>query len=166
MFLTRKQAEFQAHIQNTRHQYNMPAFEKRIDRACNREGIAKRFDDPMVATSVEVDTQLMDALHQQILVIERTIAQQMPHHDPVAIHLLRSLPGIGKILALVIYYEIQDIARFPQVDNFISYARLVKCPHESAGKRTTGKHSKIGNVHLKWAFSEAVVLFKPGTTDW
>jgi transposase len=31
----------------------------------------------------------------------------------------------------------------------------VKCAHESAGKRKTGKNSKIGNVHLKWAFSEA-----------
>ena len=162
MFLTRKHAEFQAHIQNTRHQYNIPAFEKRIDRASNREGIAKRFDDPMVATSIEVDAHLMDALHQQILVIERTIGEQVPHHDPVAVQLVRTVPGFGKILSLVIYYEIEDIARFPRVDNFISYARLVKCPHESAGKRTTGKHSKIGNVHLKWAFSEAACLFLRG----
>lgn len=56
-------------------------------------------------------------------------------------------------------YEIQDISRFPKVGNFISYARLVKCPHESAGRRTTGKNAKIGNVHLKWAFSEAACLF-------
>ena len=35
----------------------------------------------------------------------------------------------------------------------------MKCSHESAGKKTTGKNSKIGNVHLKWAFSEAACLF-------
>ena len=35
----------------------------------------------------------------------------------------------------------------------------MKCPHESAGKRVKGGHNKIGNSHLKWAFSEAAVLF-------
>jgi transposase len=87
------------------------------------------------------------------------ITETVVHHDQVALHLLQSEPGIGKVLALVILYEIQDINRFPQIGNFISYARLIKCAHESAGKRTTGKNTKIGNVHLKWAFSEAACLF-------
>ena len=113
----------------------------------------------MVRASVEADAALMDALHKQILAVERQIIAQVPEHDPVAVHLLRSIPGVGKILALVIFYEIHDINRFPRVGNFISYARLVKCAHESAGKRRTGKNSKIGNVHLKWAFSEAACLF-------
>lgn len=113
----------------------------------------------MVATSIQVDSQLMDALHQQILLIERKLSEQVPHHDPVAVQLLRTIPGIGKTLAMVIIYEIQDVRRFPRVGNFISYARLVKCAHESAGKKTTGRNSKIGNVHLKWAFSEAACLF-------
>jgi transposase len=51
------------------------------------------------------------------------------------------------------------VHRFPQVGNFISYARLVKCPHESAGKKSGSANNKIGNAHLKWAFSEAAVLF-------
>jgi len=40
-----------------------------------------------------------------------------------------------------------------------SYARLVKCAKESAGKRTGTSGKKIGNTYLKWAFSEAAVLF-------
>ena len=72
---------------------------------------------------------------------------------------LRSVPGIGQILALVILYEIHDIHRFPTVQDFVSYARLVKCSRESAGKRHGTSGSKIGNVHLKWAFSEAAALF-------
>ncbi len=67
--------------------------------------------------------------------------------------------GIGKILALVILYEIHEIDRFPTVQDFVSYARLVKCAKESAGKRHGSSGAKIGNVHLKWAFSEASVLF-------
>jgi transposase len=72
---------------------------------------------------------------------------------------MTSVPGIGKILALVILYEIHDINRFATVQDFVSYARLVKCAKEPAGKRHGSSGKKIGNVHLKWAFSEAFVLF-------
>jgi transposase len=72
---------------------------------------------------------------------------------------LRTVHGIGKVLSLVILYEIHDIRRFPRVQDFASYARLVKCSKESAGKRYGTSGKKIGNVHLKWAFSEAAVLF-------
>jgi transposase len=41
-------------------------------------------------------------------------------HDLLCMHLLRSIPGVGQILALVILYEIHDIHRFPQVGSFIS----------------------------------------------
>ena len=68
------------------------------------------------------------------------------------------MPGIGKILALVLLYEIHDIHRFPRVQDFVSYCRLVKCAKESDGKRYGYAGTKIGNAHLKWAFSEAAVL--------
>ena len=45
---------------------------------------------------------------------------------------------------------------------FLSYARLVRCAHESAGKKkgSGGKGAKkIGNAHLRWAFAEAACLF-------
>jgi len=51
------------------------------------------------------------------------------------------------------------IARFEKVGNFLSYSRLVKCAKESAGKRYGTSGSKIGNVHLRWAFGEAACLF-------
>jgi len=43
------------------------------------------------------------------------------------------------------------------VQDFVSCSRLVKCPRESAGKKQGTTNKKIGNVHLKWAFSEATV---------
>ena len=72
------------------------------------------------------------------------------------------MPGIGRILTLVILYEIEDIHRFPTVQQFCSYARLVKCSQESAGKTYGYSGKKIGNAYLKWAFSEAAVLFLKG----
>jgi len=55
------------------------------------------------------------------------------------------------------------------VQDFASYSRLVKCKHESAGKTYGTGGGKIGNVHLKWAFSEAAVLFlrkNPEAQEW
>jgi len=45
------------------------------------------------------------------------------------------------------------------VQDFVSYCRLVKSAKESGGKKLGTSGKKIGNVHLKWAFSEAAVLF-------
>jgi transposase len=59
-------------------------------------------------------------------------------------------------------YEIHDINRFPSIEDFASYCRLVKPARESAGKRYGSGGAKIGNAHLKWAFSEAAVLFLRG----
>lgn len=73
--------------------------------------------------------------------------------------LLRTVPGIGQVLAFSILYEIERIERFPRVQEFLSYSRMLKCSKESAGKRYGSSGSKIGNVHLKWAFSEAAILF-------
>ena len=97
----------------------------------------------------------MTLLNQLELFITRQAKQQDQH----SFYLLRSVPGIGKILALTILYEIHDIARFPRVQEFVSYCRLVKCSRQSAGKHYGFSGKKIGNAHLKWAFSEAAVLF-------
>jgi hypothetical protein len=79
-------------------------------------------------------------------------------HDVNAFYRLRSVPGIGKILAVVLLYEIHDIHRFPRVQDFVSYCRLVKCAKQSDGKHYGYAGAKIGHAHLKWAFSEAAVL--------
>jgi len=158
-YFMHQQSELLTHIQNTNSQYNLPTFPKQIGRPGNREGLAERFEDPSVRRSIQADLDLLDVYHRLLLDLEAQVKQQAKFHDPVALHLLQTIPGVGKVLALVILYEIQDIRRFPKVGNFISYARLVKCAHESAGKRTKGGHNKVGNAHLKWAFSEAAVLF-------
>jgi transposase len=91
--------------------------------------------------------------------VELTIVTTAQHHDAHTLYLLHTVPGIGKILSLVLLYEIHQIDRFPRVQEFASYCRLVKCAKESAGKRSGTAGTKIGHAHLKWAFSEAAVLF-------
>ena len=90
------------------------------------------------------------------------IVKTAKQHDANTLYLLQTVPGIGKILSLVLLYEIHQIERFPRVQDFVSYCRLVKCAKESAGKRYGTSGNKIGNAYLKWAFSEAAVLFLRG----
>src|SRR5262245_22243654 len=50
------------------------------------------------------------------------------------------------------------MARFPRVQDFASYGRLVKWATESAGKRLGTSRKNLGHAHLKWALSEAATL--------
>jgi transposase len=159
LHLARKRGQLLAHIQNTVHQYNLPALEKRIAYPANREGVAEHFPDPAVRLSIELDLALLERYDTLLTELELAIVRQAKRHDGDAFHRLRSVPGIGKILALTILYEIHDIRRFDRVQEFASYARLVKCAKESAGKRLGTSGAKMGNAHLKWAFSEAAVHF-------
>jgi transposase len=160
-FLVRRRAEALVHLANTNSQYNQPPFAKKLAYAANRAelDIAARFRDPSVQKNVAVDLALLDAYDTQISEPELYLSRTAKVDDVQAIHRLRSVPGIGKVLALILLYEIHDIRRFPEVGQFLSYARLVRCTHESAGKKQGTGGNKIGNAHLKWAFSEAACLF-------
>lgn len=161
MYLVHKRAETMAHIQNTNSQYNLPPFEKKIDRASNRQAleIPKRFDAPHVQKTMEIDLALLDHLDKQIRQLEWYLQKNAQVEDGNTLARLRSIPGVGPILALVFLYEIHDIRRFEKVGQFLSYCRLVRPQHESAGKSKTGVgKKKIGNPNLRWAFGEAVLL--------
>ncbi len=157
--LMRKRAELLAHIQNTNSQYNLPEIGKKLAYKANREGVEEHFPDPSVRKTIEMDVALSDHYDKLLGEGELSITRTAKGHDAQSFARLQSVPGIGQILALVILYEIQDIARFPRVQDFLSYGRLVKCAKESAGKRYGLSGKKIGNPQLKWAFSEAATLF-------
>lgn len=84
-------------------------------------------------------------------------------HDAQPLYRLQAIPGIGKLLRLVLLYESHDITRFPRVQDVVSYCRLVKGAKESAGKRYGTAGTKSGHAYLQWAFSEAAVLFLRNT---
>jgi transposase len=159
LHLVRKRGQLLAHIQNTRAQYQLPEFGRRLAYPANRAGVSEHFPDPSVRKSIDVDLALLERYDDLITDLELTIVREAKRHDGDAFHRLRSVPGIGKVLALTILYEIHDITRFDRVQEFASYARLVKCQQQSGGKTLGTGGAKMGNVHLKWAFSEAAVLF-------
>ena len=159
-YLVHKRAELIAHIQITNAQYNLPPFTKKLIYANNRAElrVAERFPEGPVRKSIQINLALVDALDEQLADVELYLERTVKVEDPQSYHRLRTIPGVGKILALVLLYEIHDIRRFADAGDFLSYARLVRCVHKSAGKTLGHGGKKIGNAHLKWAFSEAVCL--------
>jgi transposase len=130
---TRKRAELLAHIQNTASQDLLPTLGK-IAYHGNRVGGAEQFHDPEVRKSMETNLALIDEYDRLLTELELHVTQTAKVHDVNAFYRLRSVPGIGKILALVLLYEIHAIHRFPRVQDFVSYCRLVKCAKQSDGK--------------------------------
>ena len=153
-----KRSELLSHIQNTRSQYNLPEFNKCISRKRNRAGISEQFEDISVRKSIELNLTLIKQYDTLLNDVELYLTRHAKEHDPNNLYLLHTIPGVGKILALVLLYEIHDINRFERVQNFTSYSRLIKPQKKSAGKVTGSGNRKIGNAYLKWAFSEATLL--------
>src|ERR687887_971983 len=134
MHLMRKRAELLAHVQQTNSQYNLPEIGKKIAYKANRDGVAERFADPAVQKTIEVDLALIDHYDRLLREMELTILKTAKQHNAQALYRLQSVPGIGKILSLVLLYEMHDITRFPRVQHCVSSCRLVKCAKASAGK--------------------------------
>ncbi|MCP4547316.1 MAG: IS110 family transposase, partial [bacterium] len=104
-----------SHIQNTITQYNLPPYEKRIDQAKNRADLLDHFEDEDLQMTVAADMVLLDSYDETIDELELYLENRAKVHDAATFYLLRSIPGIGKILSLTILYEIHEISRFPSV---------------------------------------------------
>jgi transposase len=102
---------------------------------------------------VAQELQALDALQDQIAQLEQRIRQRITLSP--SIQLLKSLPGVGDILAIVVDREIGSIDRFDTSGQFTSYAGLVPTVHASGGKTRFGHMRKPCNQYLKWAFIEA-----------
>jgi transposase len=159
MPLMRTRAELLTPIQQTTSQDNLPEIGKKIAYKANRNGVAERFLDPAVQKSIAVDLALIDHDDRLLRAMALTIRRTAKQHDANTLYLLRTVPGIGEILSLVLLYAIHDIHRFPRVQDCVSSCRLVKCAQASAGKRYGTSGTKMGNAYLQWAFADIAVLF-------
>ena len=164
--LVHQRAELLAHIQNTNSQYNLPEIDKKLAYKANRQGVADHFPDPSVRKTMALDVALIDHYDKVLGEVELYLTRTAKVHDVQTFARLQSVPGIGQTLALVLLYEIQDISRFPRVQDFVSYCRLVKCAKESNHKRLGTSGKKIGKVHLRWALAVRVIESSPSPRSW
>jgi transposase len=133
MHLARKHGELLTHVPNTNSQYNLPAIGYKIADKTNRDGIAERFADPAVQNSIEVDLALIGAYDERLRDVDLPLVNPATHHDAQTLYLLQTVPGIGKILSLVLLYEIHRIDRCPRVQDFASYSAWSSGPRNPPG---------------------------------
>lgn len=108
---------------------------------------------PDVALAMEANRAVSQALGQQIEALEKRLKERV--HLRPEYRLLKTVPGIGEILATTIMLETGSIGRFAQVGNFSSYCRCVESLRESNGKKKGEGNTRNGNKYLAWAFVEA-----------
>jgi len=96
-------------------------------------------------------------LRSQIAQATRMFRQQMVR-DPVA-RILRTISGMGIVLAYTVLAEVGDFHRFPTGRHLSSYACLVPVAQDSGdddGSAPQGRHiGHAGRRTLQWAFIEA-----------
>lgn len=161
-FFVRQRAALKGHIKVLTHQYNMPIIEGNLKDTSVREKIREQFSDTSARQSIATNVNLINYYTTQITALESYIKQNAKLDDYLSFTILKSIKGMGDVLAMTVLYEIHTITRFATVQKFASYARLIKCKAESAGKIYGTSGNKIGNAHLKWAFSEVAALYLRG----
>ena len=113
-------------------------------------------EEEHLVLSAQANLDSINFLKQKIQALEKAIKKKVKLKK--AFHYLKTVPGIGDILALTIMLEVGDINRFPKVGNFTSYCRCVPSRRLSDGKSKGRGNRKNGNRYLSWAFTEAVHL--------
>jgi transposase len=110
--------------------------------------------------------QLLDQLREEIQRVEKWMRQNVPEDEVV--QWLKTLPGVGLILAHVIRAEIGQLERFPSHRHLASYAGLAPLSDDSADRHGRRHCSAACNHTLRWALIEATtgVLATKGTKAW
>lgn len=108
---------------------------------------------PETRNSVDEQLKLLDQVSGQIEQIEKHIREVVK--DTPMMQLIKSLPGVGDILAIVIALEIGDVNRFSSAEHLASYSGTVPRVSSSGGKTHYGRVRPDVNHYLKWAYIEA-----------
>ena len=92
--------------------------------------------------------------------LQRRLLRGLEQHPLLKqrVELLRSIRGVGEVLALSWALEIVEPQRFGALGRVVSYSGLCSAQRESAGKTQRGPLSKQRNKHLQRVLIEAAKL--------
>jgi len=108
---------------------------------------------PAVRTAIAANLAVIETLDTVIAGIQAQVLEVIkptPRHQQ-----LKTLCGVGDVLAPTIALETGEIERFKSVGNYSSYCRVVESRRESNERKKGEGNKKCGNRYLAWAFSEA-----------
>jgi transposase len=125
----------------------------KIIKALNVEHLDGVFPNPDHVLALKANLAVMKSADAQIEILEKAVQDRVKLRPQF--RFLKTVPGIGSILALTIMLETGEIERFAGVGNYASYCRCVGSQKISNGKRKGSGNTKNGNKYLGWAFVEA-----------
>ena len=99
-----------------------------------------------------------EAEHLRMTILEATLGiRELSEREPYAekIGLLRGIPGIGIITAMIIMTELETINRFGNFDKLCSFIGLIPTTHSSGEKENIGEITHRGNSFLRGALVES-----------
>ena len=106
-----------------------------------------------LALAIKANLTMLQCADGQIDILEKAVIGRVKLKPEF--ELLKTVPGIGLVLALTIMLETGDIARFATVGDYASYCRCVGSKKISNGKKKGQGNTKNGNKYLAWAYVEA-----------
>ncbi len=114
--------------------------------------------------SVRTELELLDQLAEHLTTVEERIRQVV--RETPAMQRLKTLPGVGDILAIVLALELGDVKRFPSAEHLASYAGTVPRLHESGGRSWHGQVRTDVNRDVKWALVAAATIVVLNQENW
>lgn len=153
--LVRHRSEAYSHVQLLMRQQGICSFKgKDVKSSSGKQEILKAISDADVHYLVNSDLVLIGHLDGMLDSIEKQIKARAYIHNGIDFGLLKSIRGVGDMLALAILYETHDINRFKSVQKYASYSRVIRVQRSSAGRNKHGRNQKMGNPYLKYAFGQ------------
>lgn len=113
-------------------------------------------DDINVRLAVESTQTVVRCLDVEVCRLEQEVLRQI-RPDPL-FGLLKSVSGVGNILAPTIRLETGEISRFADAGHYVSYCRCVGSRHLRNDKTKGRGNTKNGNPYLAWAWLEAATF--------
>lgn len=157
LYFVRERAALKGHVKIVGAQYNVSLVSSVEKSIRTHTEMREQFEDQDLRESIDCDLKTVTFLDSVIRRLEKHALKRVGEQQNESFELLCSVRGIGDVLGLTILYEMHAVGRFRKVQDFLSYARLVRSEHTSNGKTVSRGGRKIGNPYLKWAFSEAAV---------
>ena len=105
---------------------------------------------------IEQHRQLWGCAQEQVATLEGSLGEQTEAGGfTEAIERLRTIPGVGAIVASTAVAVFSDIERFPSVRHAASYAGLVPSTYQSGERDVHGRITKRGSAELRAMLCQA-----------
>jgi transposase len=141
--------------------------------SCNKvktlkpEGVEQLLESSEVVLMGQTNVRMIGFLNQQVRVLEKAAEAKLkvlPEYER-----LEQIPGLGRILNLVIMLETGPIERFATAGNYVSYCRAVQAEKLSNERKKGENNRKCGNQYLSWAWMETAIFairYSPEIKSW